>query len=540
MWIDPIKLQNQNKLIHDYQTNQKDILDFFDYAPHNAESFSQRLAELKTRSFKREGLVQVLMEMNKEWDASEATLANIKRLKDENSVVVIGGQQAGLLTGPLYTIHKVISIIHLARVQEKKLHVPVIPVFWIAGEDHDFAEINHVMMPLQGRMKKYRTLQRADQKRAVSQLHLDKEKTKQWVQMVFGTLTETEHTAELYSLCNQIIDQSETFVDFFAKLIFYLFEQEGLVLMDSNDSRVRKLESDYFLQMIKEQPNISGGVYQTLRQLQQRGYSVSVDAEENDGHLFIQLNGERILLIRNGSDWVGKQGECRYSQEEMLEIARNTPELLSNNVVTRPLMQELLFPSLAFLGGPGEVAYWSVLQNAFYTMDMKMPPVLTRLSFTLVDHKIRKLLDKHLVSAGDAVNNGVLHEKTNWLASQASPPIEQVVDQVKLAFERNHAPLRQIAKDMRADLGELAEKNLFHLFRELEFMEDRLTQAFEEKHQHVLEEFDSVNVALHPEDGLQERMWNVIPYLNLFGKSFIQEILQQDFDYKQDHYLIYL
>ncbi|QDP40084.1 bacillithiol biosynthesis cysteine-adding enzyme BshC [Radiobacillus deserti] len=540
MWIDPIKLQNQNNLIQDYRTNKKDILDFFDYAPHDPETFLNRLDELKNRSFKREELVPILMEINKEWNASEETLNNIKRLKNEDSVVVIGGQQAGLLTGPLYTIHKIISIIYLARKQEELLKVPVIPVFWIAGEDHDYDEINHVMMPLQDRMKKYRTLQQVHQKKAISEQSLDKNKTKQWLEMVFATLQETEYTASLFAFCYSLVDESETFVDFFARLIFYLFENEGLVLVDSNDKRIRKLESDYFVQMIERQPSISDAVHQSLQKLQQKGYSVSLDAAEDDGHLFLQVNGERILLIREGAEWVGKQGECRYSHAELIEIAKQTPELLSNNVVTRPLMQELVFPSIAFLGGPGEVAYWSALKQVFHSFDIKMPPVLTRLSFTLIDHKLKKLLEKRLVQASAAVNNGVLHEKANWLASQASPPIEQVVDQVKLAIERNHAPLREIAKNMRADLGELAEKNLFHVFREVEFLEDRLARAFEEKHQHVLHEYDTIHVALHPEGGLQERLWNVLPYLNKYGKEFILDMLQQDYDFGKEHYLVYL
>src|SRR5699024_11394563 len=142
MEIKPLQLK-QNKLMHHYRNEQDDILEHFDYNPYASHTYAHRLKEIKKRTFNRERLTKVLYNMNRKWNASDATYENIKRLKAEESVVVVGGQQAGLLTGPFYTIHKIISIIQLAKQQERSLQVPVIPVFWIAGEDHDFAEINH-------------------------------------------------------------------------------------------------------------------------------------------------------------------------------------------------------------------------------------------------------------------------------------------------------------------------------------------------------------------------------------------------------------
>src|SRR5690606_19978459 len=116
---------------------------------------------------------------------------------------------------------------------------------------------------------------------------------------------------------------------------------------------------------------------QTIEQLKESGYDVNLDLGENCGHLFYHGNNSRVLLTRDASgEWVGKQNEVSLSTEQLLEIAKNRPELLSNNVVTRPLMQECLFPSIAFIGGPGEVAYWAALKGVFQMMDMTMPPVV--------------------------------------------------------------------------------------------------------------------------------------------------------------------
>src|SRR5690625_7792273 len=132
MRIDTVNLKNKSKLISDYRKNVHQIMSYFDYSPYN--DYEKRVNDLKKRTFKREQLAEVLYKMNDKWDAPHATYKNIERLTDDQSVVVIGGQQAGLLTGPLYTINKIISIIQFAKHQERELNITVIPVFWIAGD----------------------------------------------------------------------------------------------------------------------------------------------------------------------------------------------------------------------------------------------------------------------------------------------------------------------------------------------------------------------------------------------------------------------
>ncbi|MRH42156.1 bacillithiol biosynthesis cysteine-adding enzyme BshC [Aquibacillus halophilus] len=540
MRIDPIKLETKNKLIDEYRNNGE-IMNKFDYLPFEASTFQQRFTDLQEREFDREGLATVLQKLNDNWGAPAATLENIERLKDKDSVVVIGGQQSGLLTGPLYTINKIISIINLAKQQERQLKVPVVPVFWIAGEDHDFAEINHIMLEKGSRMKKYKIPQRVSSKTSMSELDLDKDIAKAWLHRVFGELQETEFTNSYLELFEKCLNESNTTVDFFAKVIFSIFNKEGLVLIDSGNKLVRQLESEHFVTMIKNQQSVSEGVYQANQEIKQSGYSISMDVEENEAHLFYHKDGERILLVRSeDGSWIGKQNECEFTTDELLHIAKNNPELLSNNVVTRPLMQELLFPTLAFLGGLGEIGYWSILKPAFQTLEIKMPPILPRLSLSLVDRSTDKKLKKFSIPPNQIVNFGVELERGNWLATQTSSPIEMLTDQVKFSIERAHRPLKELAKEIRSDLGDVAEKNLFYLFQDIEFLEDKLMRALEEKYHQGLDDFDTLQTMLRPEGGLQERCWNIIPFLNLYGDAFIDQLSEQSYDYKVDHYLIYL
>ncbi len=138
-----LSLPATNRFASSYLQQSADIQPFFHYRFNNLDEDQRRLAELKNRNFPRVEVANHIENYMKRFPSSAAVKHSIAKLKQNNSVVVIGGQQAGILTGPLYSIHKVISIIKLAEQKEKELDVPVVPVFWIAGEDHDFQEVNH-------------------------------------------------------------------------------------------------------------------------------------------------------------------------------------------------------------------------------------------------------------------------------------------------------------------------------------------------------------------------------------------------------------
>ncbi|MRG85502.1 bacillithiol biosynthesis cysteine-adding enzyme BshC [Salinibacillus xinjiangensis] len=541
MNVKPISILSKPKIVKDYRNQAKEALQFFQYNPFEEGVFQKRLDDLSANSYQRKELQDVLKSCNQKWNAPAHTFKNIERLGDEKSVVVVGGQQAGLLTGPLYSIHKMISVIRLAKEQEKELGVPVIPVFWIAGEDHDYEEINHVFLPKSHRMKKFKTLQRQESKKSVSHMKLDKNQTHQWLDNLFINLTETEHTRTLHNEFKAIIDNSETFVDFFAKVTFYLLQSEGLVLMDSGDASIRKLESPYFVNMIRRQTSLAKGVTEKLNEASVNGYHIPLDADVEDGHLFYHLDGERVLLsVNDNGKWVGKNDECSFTAEELIQIAEESPQLLSNNVVTRPIMQELLLPVLAFIGGPGEIAYWSVLKSAFETLDQKMPPVIPRLSYTLVDAKSQKQMRKLALDVGRVINEGIDAERSGWLKRQTNPPIEELSDQVKLSIEKIHQPIRQLAKEIEDDVGQLAEKNLAFLLREIDYLGERMEYSVRKKHWMTLQKYEHIEMMLHPEGGLQERTWSILYWLNHYGDSWISNLIDQKVGWNQDHFAVYL
>lgn len=539
MRIDALDIKDAGQLIADYKNNNETIMKFFDYSPF--QSLETRLQELRNREFKRDELVEVLIDCNQEWGAGESSLQAIQKLSKPDSVVVVGGQQAGLLTGPLYTVNKVISIIQFAREQEEKLGIPVLPIFWIAGEDHDYEEINHVFLPQEKKLKKYKFNQSLYKKTPISKVSLDKELAKRWIDELFTTMPETIHTKAVYNMLIEASEQSETFTDFFARIIHKLFKDEGLILLDAADERIRKIESDYFIRLIETQPKISREVYEAAHKLRDNGYSPALDLQLTDGHLFYHQHGERILLRRKeNGNWIGKQDEIELTTENLIETAIHEPEKLSNNVVTRPIMQELLLPTIAFIGGPGEISYWSLLKPAFHALDIHMPPVIPRLSFTYLPVEVKKALERTGMTLDAAIQRGSQLEKEAWLLTKQEPPIEELTQELKGVLETAHQPVREVADTIRADIAALAEKNLTHLYREIDYLQNRMQQALEEKYAKELGQFELIEMVLRPEGGLQERSWCVLPLINRHGTEIITKVTRASCSFQKQHYIVHL
>lgn len=540
MHVMPIQLQNKNRLNKEYRSQHNNITPFFHYHPFH--DFKKRTEELKARTYKRDDLSKLLYEMNLHWGATKETLDQIERLQQENSVVVIGGQQAGLLTGPLYSVNKVISILQLAKRQEKELGIPVIPVFWIAGEDHDFDEINHVFLCKENRLHKHKVSQRESFNRSITDVFLDKEKIRIWLKSLLNEMHETNHSKAWFEQTMDALHQSETYTDFFARLIFQLFPDQGLVLVDAHASSLRELESDYFTMMIEKRDVIQKGAYDTLQQLQHSGYEIPLDIEKDDTNLFYRNHsGERILLKDAGEYWIGKREEVKLTTAEMFDTARNNPERLSNNVITRPLMQELLFPTLAFIAGDGEINYWATLKKSFEAVDTKMPPVVPRLSFTYLSGRIQKLLNTRVLQVEQVIREGVDTAKINWLTSQSTVPMDILFDQAKQSIAQIHLPIQEYTATISADLKQEAAKNLQYIQKQMDYLQQRTIKKLEERYEIELYQFEEIQQTLHPRQGLQERVWNPFYFINDYGYSFLRNMAEEiQFSFEEEHYIVYM
>ncbi|MCS0672965.1 bacillithiol biosynthesis cysteine-adding enzyme BshC [Cytobacillus firmus] len=537
-----LSLPATNRFATDYIAQTEEIMQFFHYRYNSDSDYKARLAELKGRSFMRNELSEYIGEFMDQFPASPAVHDSLNKLKQENSAVIIGGQQAGILTGPLYTIHKIISIINLAKQQESKLGIPVVPVFWIAGEDHDYQEVNHIFIEKNNKMEKMTYPEKVLEKKMVSNIPLNREKCRAWVEDIIETFGETEHTKDLLLSLEGIIMNSHTYVEFFAGIIMHLFKETGLLLVDSGDQKLRRLESSIFGKQIKGFEDITKRVKSQQQNLENAGFPNAIDLSENAANLFYydEKHKERILLEFNHEKKVftGREQTHEFSMNELLEISENHPERLSNNVVTRPITQECLFPVLSFIAGPGEIAYWAELKMAFEWFGMKMPPIMPRLNITILERSVESDLRELGLDLQGVLVSGTKAEKDEYLRSIKNESIEAQFQKTKAQVKQNYELIEELTMKEVHALLPMLKKNEDLLIRQIDFMENKIQKSIQQKHEVIIMKYEKAENSLRPGGVPQERVWNVLYYLNKYGMNFLEEFIEYSFHFDGTHKVI--
>ncbi|MFJ7677639.1 bacillithiol biosynthesis cysteine-adding enzyme BshC [Peribacillus sp. NPDC097197] len=542
MEMKDLALPSLNRFASDYLQGELETEDYFHYDLSNPDIYRNRYQELMNRTFSREALSNYIQTYMSRFSSSEAVNKNIEELRRDDSVVVVGGQQAGLLSGPLYTIHKVISIIKLALEQRKSLGKPVIPVFWIAGEDHDLAEVNHVYVMKNGKPDKKSYPSYQPFKTMITDIEIDEKKMEQWFEEIIETYGETAFTNKLLMDMKETVKQSNTFVDFFARLIHEWFQEYGLLLVDAGDPALRNLETGFFESLIGKSEKIAEEVGKQQTFMQEQGYSKMIEMGEQPANLFYYdtAKKDRCLLKRSEGKFTARNGELSFSEQELLQMAKTHPEQLSNNVVTRPLMQEMLFPVLAFISGPGEIAYWAELKRAFELFAMKMPPIIPRLNITIVERGIQTDLDETEITLKTVLTEGTGRTVQRYLDSVKDETVDHLFQTMKSQLEENHQKLSMHAVSLDKGLEPILNKNIEFIQKQLAFMNGKIGERTKERHSFVLKKYERIANSLYPLESPQERTWNVFYYLNQYGPDFIKEIMKLDYQFNNQHKLIYL
>jgi bacillithiol synthase len=539
-----LSLSATNRFASNYLEQSPEVMPFFHYGFNDFAEDKKRLDELSNRYFPRETVADHIEKFMERFPSSEAVNNSLAKLKQLNSVVVIGGQQAGILTGPLYSIHKVISIIKLAEEKERQLGVPVVPVFWIAGEDHDFHEVNHIFMQVEQRVDKWTYPEKVKQKKMVSDITLNKEVCREWVINLIENFGETNNTKQLLNFAEETLKNSTTLVDFFANIVMELFKDYGLLIVDSGDSHFRLLQTEKFTEQIEHHRDITNYLLEQQSVIGKNGFPITIDSNENAVNLFYYnpKSNERILLEFDSvnNTFVGKSGVISFTKEELMQIAIQDPSKLSNNVVTRPLMQEWLFPTLAFIAGPGEIAYWAELKLVFEQFSIKMPPIVPRLNITLLERSFESDIDELRLELSEVLSRGSADERDLYLESIKDREVSELFSTLKSQLMNQYELIEAKTNQLDKSLLPLVKKNETFLLKQIGFMETKLEESVKSKYDVILSKFNRIDLSLRPDGFPQERVWNIFYYLNQYGTNFINELMKLQFEFDGRHKVIKL
>ena len=428
-------------------------------------------------------------------------------LLESNTFTVTTGHQLNLLTGPLYFIYKIVHAIKLA--QELKESYPMynfVPIYWMASEDHDFEEINH--FNLFGKKIEWYTAQQGP----VGLFDLDNWSSWQdELRTLFpNNLPQLDELFSVYKGAN--------LADATRNLVHHLFGQYGLVILDATHPELKKL---FRKTMAKEiMTNFSEKlVKETSSKLITAGIKPQVNPRPIN-LFFIEKGKRERLVLEEGRISIPTLGS--FSPLELIDLIDSRPELFSPNVVLRPLYQETILPNIVFVGGGGELAYWLQLKGVFEEIGQPFPLLNLRNSFQLIEKSHRDKLAKLSLSFEQLSDELEAIQKRYVLEHTAN---EIDFSDINLMLDEIESNLKQKATLIDQTLGPMIGSEMSRIGKVLESIKGRLVKAEKQKFAQELGQIENLKHKLFPNNGLQERELNFLPFYLQFGDEFIRTLI---------------
>lgn len=527
-------------MARDYLDNFNKLGHLYEYNPWSTESYQHRLNYLDEHYGSARPIVaESLLRYNQNLGASAQTIHNIE-LFAQGAQMVITGQQAGITTGPLYTIYKAITTINLATKLTKQLNRDVVPVFWIAAEDHDFVEVNHINVLDQAHHLSRLVLELPDTGRKSVGCIWDETEIQEFLRKLQDNLVETEFSSAIIDFLSEQAQISTNLADWFGRIMGWLFREQGLIMANPMDPVFRQLEAPLFAQILNNHQQLSQALYQGVQAVEAAGFQPQVLAEENHAHLFIYMDGARTALYEQSPGQFGtRDGQRTWTLEELLTLCQDHPESFSTNVVTRPIAQDLLFPVIAYIAGPGEIAYYGLYRKVYQCLNSQMPVIHPRMHATLIEPGVKRLLEKYQLEFQDVVA-GLQGKLQKALAEQDEVGIDQRMAQARQEMQTIYDTLIQQLTKIDGSLEKLGQENLERVLGQLEFLGSKAQQKHRHNSEGLVKHYHRLEAALLPGGNRQERVFNVITYLNKFGPDVINQIVELATNVEREHLVVYL
>jgi bacillithiol biosynthesis cysteine-adding enzyme BshC len=526
-WIDyrqlPMESGGYSGLFYDYVYEYQEVGQFFPTNFRDPRAFQTMMATLGARAYDRQTLVATLTEQNKKFGSTDKALDNIALLQRPTTYAIVTGQQVGLFGGPLYTILKTITAIKLSdRLKQKYPENDFVPVFWVEGEDHDFAEMNHISI-LDGENKPVRVeylpggVMPERNLGPIGELHFDATLDTTIAQLE-GMLQKTDFTADLIARLRAAYSTGRTFTQGFTSWLNFLFEDYGLVFMSVNHPAFKKVLSPLFTKEITEYPRTSQTVIRQSAELEDK-YHAQIKAKSLN--LFLFHKGGRYLIEPREHDFSLKGTRHFLNKDELLRIALDTPEMLSPNVVLRPLAQDTLLPTLAYIAGPSEIAYYAQLKPVYEEFGITQPIIYPRASGSFLEERVERVMEKFALELPE------FFEDPEKLTSKVAERISEVKADVLFssAISTLHDALNELKfglKEIDPTLVGALEGMKSKIDGNITVLKDKTIAAQKRRHETSMRQIEKAIGGLLPNGVLQERDISVLYYMNKYGPDLVK------------------
>ena len=536
------EVPNQSKLFIDYQNKPLELQKYYPLAVESHTQISQRIPEiLANYKADRQMLCDVLEEANISNGASDKTLENIQLLRNDDCVAVVSGQQAGLFSGPLYTIYKALSAVKMTECLRGR-GFKAVPVFWIATEDHDFEEVSKIeFIDSKGNLAEIKNEpKRCYENLPVGYVKLD-DSIKSSLDELFERLPHTEFTDELRNLLENTWVSGIDYGDAFARLLTKFLGKFGLIVLCPLDVRLKKLATPIYVEAIKKSDEIVSALMKRSEELVEAGYHAQVLVSEDYFPLFWQAKDKtRHALKKSASGtFQTKDIEREFTHEGLADLAANEPERFSPSVVLRSVVQDYLLPTVCYFGGAAEIAYFAQSAEVYRILERPVTPIFHRQSFTIVESKHGKTLDKYDLELKDffgGIENLLPKIVEEFLNKDTARIFAEAEEKINIELNRLDRNLSQIEPTLADSLANRRRKIIYHIAN----IRTKFHRAQIRKDEVINRQIETAFTALVPHKALQERTLNVNSFINLYGIYLIDWIYEAiDLD-NRGHRIIYL
>lgn len=516
-----------NHLLDDYIHAAPALAPFFPGHPFDPDAYRRKAGEVRTR-FSPDDLERMAPAVRPNDDAAADRLREIAR---GNGFFVTTGQQPGLFTGPLYTVYKALSAVALAARLEALLDAPVLALFWIASDDHDWEEASHTYVLDTGNALRRLELTPpiGDARHAMGRIPL----VGPTGNLVESALTELAQVLPSSDFTPDLLDRLReaysggSVADGFARALSGVLEGLTLGFVDSRAPEVRSLS----LPLIRRELERSAAHEEALRRqtarLEEAGYGVQVPILEGAANVFVEGEAEgRERLVRDGDGWRLRRSGRRLSAGEMERLLGEEPDRFSPNVVLRPVVESAIFPTLAYVGGPGEARYLAQTGCLFAAHGVGMPLVFPRFAVTLVEAKVGKVLERFGLEP--SAFGRPVHELVAGAVREEMPAeVEAAITRLRRSLEEGYGGVATAAAAIDPTLESPIVRARDEGMKSLSDVERKIRQHVKLRRENELDQLEKAAANLMPLGKPQERVLNVHHYLARYGPALLPAILER-------------
>jgi bacillithiol biosynthesis cysteine-adding enzyme BshC len=505
-----------SELIKDYQDENKGLISSTTSFP-KMDSLAN-LSAVKSKEFtdtNRKKLIKAFKEQYDNINISKNIEKNLNLLSKNNSVTITTGHQLSLMTGPLYFIYKIVSVIKLSIIMnKKKTGYNYIPVFWMASEDHDFEEISSFYF------KGRKIIWKQSMGGPVGEISLDKlDFLSLFIENELGT---SESSLFIKSIIKENYLTTKTLSEATFGLVNRLFCDYGLLILDPNSRKLKEImipffKNELFNHNCKKQVD---NQIEILKNDYNKNYKPQVNPREIN--LFYITKGERKRIIKTENGFELSDSNKKFTkpliEKELIEF----PERFSPNVLLRPLYQEVILPNIAYVGGGGEISYWLQLKAFFENQNITLPILVIRDSALLVPSKTLKSIEKLNVSYSDLLN-GKDHLIKNKIKELSSISLD--LQFLKNKLDSQFSYLEKIVSKTDSSFKGAVKAQKAKQYKGIDNLEKRLLRAQKRKLNDQVKKLEVIYNSLFPNNKLQERTENFFDYYLYFEHNFIPDLI---------------